>query len=259
MKKLWKLMVLMFLLTISNVFAAEAFKLAVPEDAYPPYIIMNEQQGLGGGLLIDSLKDALTALGIELEIHTVPLARSRLMLKSDKMDGVMHSPGWVKDNSQVLWLDLGLWIEDFLYFKTDITSPPQDLQSLKNAELITHMGYVYPSLDPLIEQKKIVRLERYTGEEMIDTLVAAPQGSERFMVMDKNVWQWYQQRVPSSHLLQQSLVLVGCAPLKIRLANNARMQRLQPLLQKRIKQQQVLGAMRSSQCEEMQKLSLGNK
>ena len=257
MKQSWMLLGLVFSLLLSVAATADVFNLAVPEDAYPPYIVMNEQQEVVGGFLIDPLKEALASLSVELKIHTVPIQRSRLMLEEDQMDGVMHSPGWVENSDQLLWLDLGVWVEDRLYFKTDAVKPPQSLQQLENSELITHMGYIYPNLEPMFAQGKTVRIDQYSGNEMILALLGAPQGSERFMVMDSNVWQWYQPRVPSSDQLQASSLLVGCAPLQIRLAANKRMQRLQPLIQKRIKPHQ--GFIATDQCRQLQKLTLGNK
>lgn len=256
MRLSWKSIVLLCTL-VSMATVADVFNLAVPEDAYPPYIITNEQHEVIGGLLIDPLKEALDALAVELKIHTVPIMRSRLMLEDDQMDGVMHSPDWVEDSTQLLWLDLGVWVVDRLYFKSDAANPPEKLQQLERTELITHIGYIYPNLESLIQQGKVARLDQYSGEEMIRALVGAPQGSERFMVMDSNVWQWHQSRVSGSNQLQESSLLVGCAPLQIRLANNNKMQRLQPLIQKNIKPQR--GFIATSQCKDLQKLTLGNK
>lgn len=241
---------------VSKASVAEVFNLAVPEDAYPPYIVMDEQGEVVSGLLIDPLKEALAALAVDLKIHTVPIQRSRLMLEVDQMDGVMHSPNWVEDDSQLLWLDLGVWIEDKLYVKGDSMDPPQNIQHLNGAELITHMGYIYPKLEPLIQQGKIKRIDKYNGEEMIQALVATPRGAQRFMVMDDNVWQWYQSRVPMSQQLRRSSVLVGCAPLQIRLAVNQRMQRLQPRIQKEIKPHQNL--ITTKRCQQWQQQTLSN-
>src|SRR5690606_15520055 len=156
----------------------------------------------------------------ELKIHTVPIQRSRLLLENDQIDGVMHSPDWVENGDQLLWLDLGVWVEDRLYFKSDTANPPQNLQQLEKIELIAHMGYSYPNLEPLFMQGKAVRIDQYSGEEMIRALVGAPQGSERFMVMDSKAWQWYQQKTPVHLQLQANSFFVGCAPLQLRLANN---------------------------------------
>lgn len=244
----WKSIILM-LFCMHSAAASEVFNLAVPEDAYPPYMVLNDSNEVVGGLLIDDLKSVLDELNIQLVIHNVPIARSRLMLEGDKMDGVMHSPLWVENPEQLLWLDMGFWVEDTLYYKNDANDAPQSLQALENSELITHMGYVYPELQPLIEQNKIIRLDQYSGVEMIQALAAAPLGSERYMVMDKNVWQWHQQRIPEARQLQESAIVVGCAPLQIRLAKNEKLERLQPLIQKRLKQRQ--GSMTPSKCQSL--------
>lgn len=238
MGKLWTILMLTVGLT-HTAFAAEVFNLAVPEDAYAPYVVMNDRQEVIGGLLIDPLREALASLAVELKIHTVPIQRSRLLLENDQIDGVMHSPDWVENGDQLLWLDLGVWVEDRLYFKSDTANPPQNLQQLENIELITHMGYSYPNLEPLFMQGKAVRIDQYSGEEMIRALVGAPQGSERFMVMDSKAWQWYQQKTPVHLQLQANSFFVGCAPLQLRLANNERMLRLQPLIQEKIHRYQA--------------------
>lgn len=244
MGNLWKSIIITLALSNATA-AAEVFNLAVPDDAYPPYIVVNDQNEVTGGLLIDPLKNALTELGIQLNIHMVPIERSRLMLISDELDGTMHSPSWTEEAEPFLWLDLGIWVEDLLYFKSNEVTPPLSLQQLDRAEVVVHKGYIYPELESLFQQNKVKRLDRYSSAEMILTLAAAPKDSQRFMIMDKNVWQWHQQQAPNNLQLQASSFNVGCASLQLRLANNKRMQRLQPLIQSRINR---LPASRSNAC-----------
>lgn len=231
---LWRTVVLT-LSVLQGADAAEVFNLAVPDDAYPPYIVINEQDEAASGLLIDALKNALTELDVQLKVHKIPIERSRRMLLDESLDGTMHSPSWTEEETLFLWLDLGIWIEDVLYFKKDEVVPPVSLQQLDRAEVVAHIGFIYPELSTLFQQKKATRLDRYSNEEMILTLAAAPVGSQRFMVMDKNVWQWHQQQAPRNLQLQASSFSVGCASLQLRLANSEKMQRLQPLIQQKIK------------------------
>src|SRR5690554_7111856 len=74
----------------------------------------------------------------------------------------------------MLWLDLGLWVEDRLYYALNAPKPPQDIQQLDNAEIITHMGYNYPEFERYFAASKAARIDQYTNAEMLKALYASP-------------------------------------------------------------------------------------
>lgn len=212
---------------------ADDMTMAVPDDAYPPYVVHNDQGEAIHGLLIDPLRAALTALEMSLELLELPVLRSTYMLDAGKLDARMESPQWLGNPDDFLWLDVGVTLEDILVYRADLPYVPDSLTTLEGSEIITHLGYIYPTLDPLFHSGKLTRLDKHTEREMIDALLNAPAESPRLLVIERKVWEWYlpQLDIPPHIRLQVSPLLVGCAQLQIQLARTARLETLQPRLQ----------------------------
>src|SRR5690554_7729608 len=77
---------------------------------------------------------------------------------------------------------LPIWVEDRLYYALNAPKPPQDIQQLDNAEIITHMGYNYPEFERYFAASKAARIDQYTNAEMLKALYASPRGSRRYMI-----------------------------------------------------------------------------
>lgn len=213
---------------------ASELSMAVPDDAYPPYVIHDEQGQAIHGLLIDPLRQALNALDIKLELQELPILRSTYMLAAGQLDARMESPQWLGNAAaDFLWLDAGVTLQDILIYRADLPYIPDSLETLEGSEIIAHLGYIYPALDPMFRSGQLTRLDKHTEFEMIDALLNAPAESPRLLVIERKVWEWYlpQVEIPPHIRLQISPLVVGCAQLQIQMANNERMQQLQPRLQ----------------------------
>lgn len=224
---------LMLGLLVTSQVNAEALTVAVPEDAYPPYVIHDNQGEAINGLLIEPLRAALNELGVDLVLQELPILRSRPMLEAGQLDGRMESSYWAPDSRRYLWLDVGVWLQDVLLYRNDLSFEPLSLAAVHGSEVITHLGYRYPSLDPLFDAGFITRIDRSDETAMIDALMHAPGDSERLLVIDRGVWDWYAARtdIPIHLRIEQSPVIVGCAPLQIQLADTPRLRELQPRIQ----------------------------
>ena len=212
---------------------ADDLTMAVPDDAYPPYVVHNDQGEAIHGLLIDPLRAALTAQEMSLELLELPVLRSIYMLDAGKLNARMESPQWLANPDDFLWLDVGITLEDILVYRADLPYVPDSLTTLEGSEIITHLGYIYPTLEPLFHSGKLTRLDKHTEREMIDALLSAPAESPRLLVIERKVWEWYlpQLDIPPHIRLQVSPLFVGCAQLQIQLARTARLETLQPRLQ----------------------------
>ena len=224
---------LMLGLMVSGQAAAETLTLAVPEDAYPPYVIHDQQGQAVHGLLIDPLRKALQELDVDLVLEELPILRSRPMLEAGQVDGRMESSYWAPDANRYLWLDAGVWLEDVLLYRNDLSFQPLSMAAVHGSEVIAHLGYRYPALDPLFEAGFLTRIDRADENSMIDALLHAPGDSERLLVIERGVWDWYAARtdIPIHIRIEQSPVTVGCAPLQIQLADTPRLRELQPRIQ----------------------------
>lgn len=228
-----RMLMMVVLSLLWNTAAAGAIRMAVPDDTYPPYVEKDAEDRVLGGRLIAPFRAALADLGLELQLQSLPVLRSTHMLSAGQLDARMESSQWVAHPERFLWLDLGIWLEDVLLYRADLPFRPDALDMLEGTEVIAHMGYVYPQLDPLFGAGRLSRLDKYSEESMIDALLQAPAESPRLMVMERGVWEWYASRVtiPPYIRVQQSALVVGCAPLQIQLADTERMRALLPALQ----------------------------
>ncbi|WP_430461030.1 hypothetical protein ACQUQU_17655 [Thalassolituus sp. LLYu03] len=228
-----KTALLPLLLTAVAASAGERLTIAVPEDTYPPYVIHDNDGEAARGRLIDPLRRALDELDIELVLEELPILRSRPMLEAGQLDGRMESSYWAPDAGRYLWLDVGVWLEDVLLYRNDLTYEPLSLAALKGSEVIAHLGYRYPTLDPLFSSGFLTRIDRIDEASMIDSLLHAPEDSQRLMVIERGVWDWYLPNtdIPKHLSIREGAITVGCAPLQIQLADTERLRALQPKIQ----------------------------
>ena len=239
MIKIWSFLCLVLFVS-QSVAASDRFRLAIPDSAYPPYVVNSPQQGHYQGVMVETIEPVLADLNVSLKIQSAPIKRFGFLLESGEIDALIDFPNWVDNPDQMLWLDLGLWVEDRLYYALNAPKPPQDIQQLDNAEIITHMGYNYPEFERYFAASKAARIDQYTNAEMLKALYASPRGSRRYMIMDKAVLQWHLNNAAAGQEIELESLFISCSPLKIRLANTEKMRQLQPLMQEKIKQQRDL-------------------
>lgn len=246
------LMVLALSLPVTVTTQADVLQMAVPDDAYPPYVIHNEQGEAIHGLLIDPLRQALATLDMKLELLELPILRSTYMLAAGQLEARMESPHWITDAGNFLWVEPGVWLEDVLIYRADLPFVPDSMAALEGSEVITHLGYIYPALDPLFNAGKLTRLDKHTERDMIETLLNAPAESPRLLVMERRVWEWHKARIdiPPHIRLQVSPLVIGCASLQLQLALSVRARTLQPKLQQALQQQRPLPAVSPCQSAE---------
>lgn len=221
------------LLDATTAMAGERLRIAVPEDTYPPYVVHDDSGQAVRGRLIDPLREALNKMHLGLELEELPILRSRPMLEAGQLEGRMESSYWVPDAGRYLWLDVGVWLEDVLLYRNDLNYEPLSLETIRGSEVIAHLGYRYPTLDPLFASGFITRIDRIDEASMIETLLHAPGESQRLMVIERGVWDWYAPHtdIPKQVRIKEGPLQIGCAPLQIQLADTPDMRQLQPQIQ----------------------------
>ncbi len=204
---------------------------AVPQAGYPPYIIVNEH-GVSG-ILVEVLR---LATAKKLEFHFAPEKRSKLMLDVHKVDARMESPSWVGNANDYLWSEPVVPINDVFVFSKKIPNHFESNQDLKGAQLVTHLGYSYPSLRALFDQAVVQRIDASTEHAMLAALLRNPLGQARAAVMDKLVAQWLIKRnIKFQGQLMFSRRITATAALHIQFANTKHMKELVPKLNAKIR------------------------
>ena len=234
-KRALSALMLCWLTVVTPCLAAEAvgtLRLSVPDDGYPPYVVL--QEGEPQGLLIKPLREAARRAGIELEFVLLPEMRSQYMLDSGHVDGRMESPDWTANPDDYLWSDLVVWLDDVLIYRNDQPFDLEYEEGLQGGEIITHLGYVYPALEPAFASGSLTRRDKLTEQDMLNTLLLSQSETARALIMGRDVAQWYLAAQPALQALPLSFSkkIYGCAPMGFQFARNERVQALVQRLNK---------------------------
>ena len=247
----------LLILTSLNLYAEAVFRVASPQDTYPPFFVQNKD-GQITGAAIDPLVQALQKLNITLQVAPLPTLRGEISFEEGGVHANFRSKAWIRDPERYLWLDLGVWLEDVLIYREDLPNPPKSLNDLHDSEIITHLGYVYPALELAFQEKRAVRLDRLSERQMINALFQAPVASQRMLLINKHVWDWYKQDMLLPDVpIHQSSFLVGCTKLELQLKKTPEMEQLLSQLQPVFRKQTKLAG--PSPCQAKADLHLAEK
>ena len=228
-------LVLSWLMIAASSLAADGrpqLRIAVPDDGYPPYVVRQDDQL--HGILIDPMHKAAQRAGIELEFVYMPELRSLHMLESGQIDGRMESPYWTEQPENYLWTDLVVWLEDVLVYRNDQPFDLEQEDGLLGGEIITHLGYAYPALQPAFANGSLIRLDKPTEQDMLNTLMISQAETARALIIGRDVAQWYVAKQPQLQALPLTFSkrVYGCAPMGFQFARNERVKALLQRLNK---------------------------
>ena len=226
------LCILVSILTHAN---KQSLSVAIPRDGYAPFIIIEHERVYG--ILIEPLQLAADKLGIELTYVYYPEKRSQAMLDKNLVDARMESELWVDNPQDYLWSEPISPLEDVFVFHKDSKSKFETNEDLANSQIITHLGYSYPILQPLFEQGIIHRMDFSSESEMLNYLFRPHPGVNSAAVINKSVALWIIQSTPK---LQNHFLLskrrVGIAPLQFQFAKTKRLEKIVTQLNAEIRQ-----------------------
>jgi len=216
------LCILVSTLTYAN---KQSLSVAIPIEGYAPFIIIGKNQV--HGILIEPLQLAADKLGIELTYVYYPEKRSQAMLEKNLVDARMESELWVDNPQDYLWSEPISPLEDVFVFHKDSKSKFETNADLADSQIITHLGYSYPTLQPLFEQGIIHRMDLSSEFDMLNHLFRPHPGVNSAAVINKYVALWIIQSTPK---LQNRFLLskrrVGIAPLQFQFAKNKRLEKI---------------------------------
>ncbi|ASP37569.1 hypothetical protein CHH28_02265 [Bacterioplanes sanyensis] len=214
------LVMMVCLMWLSQPARADTLVLSVPDTQYPPYVV--EADGRMQGILLDPLIDAAERAGIRLEFQLLPELRSQRMLERGLIDGRMESPSWIAQPELYLWTTFMLPMRDVLVYHQQHKPESETDDALANYEIVTHLGYAYPELQPWFDQGQAARIDKISERNMLLALLD-PNISRfgRAAVMEQGVAGWYLDN--TAELQKQPLVfgerLFGCAMMGFQLSN----------------------------------------
>ena len=210
------------LIAMLNFAYGETLTVALPNEGYAPYIIIDQEQV--SGILVEPLQLAASNIGLDLHYVYYPEQRSKLMLDNKQIDARMESEQWVDNPQDYLWSEAITLLEDVLVFNQDSAVRFESETDLIGGTIITHLGYSYPTLQPLIEQNLVQRVDFLSSYEMLSHLYRPIAGVNRAAVMNRYVALWLIRSTPK---FEGQFVLskrpIASAPLQFQFVNNPRL------------------------------------
>ncbi|WP_448563317.1 substrate-binding periplasmic protein [Thalassotalea ganghwensis] len=201
-----------FLFT-STLCYAENIVIGVPDAGYPPFIIIKDKHV--SGILIEPLELAAKNIGVTISYTFLPENRSKVMLDHHSIDARMESVEWVSNPEDYLWSEPITQLDDILVYHKSAQTDYETEQALYGSELIAHLGYTYPTLEPLIKDKRLKRLDFTSERKMLQGLYLTKAGSKRVAIMNKYVAQWLIKETPQFHnTFKFSERVIATAPLQ---------------------------------------------
>lgn len=179
---------LLFLLPFFSISESDVLTVAVPGEGYAPFIIIEGDDI--SGILIEPFVMAAQGLDIKIKFVLLPEKRSQRMLDNQEIQARMESANWVDNPQDYLWSEPITPLNDVFVFHKDSETDFESNQSLEGAEIITHLGYGYPTLQTQFDQNFITRKDYPTEHDMLKALSRHIPGLKRAAVMNQQVALW---------------------------------------------------------------------
>ncbi|MFK3863210.1 transporter substrate-binding domain-containing protein [Pseudoalteromonas rhizosphaerae] len=199
---------------------ADTFRVALPDENYPPYHIIG---GAKKGLLNELITQFAEQHSLTIEYTYVPEMRSEKMVCNGEVDARMESESWLSTAHKYYWSQEIVMVEDVMVV-THGANPSdfQDEKVLHNGVLLGRFGYVYPEYEPLVRDQILHRENFYSDLDVLQSLYNDNHISRRFTIMSRAVFDWYVNKYPKFSALGVSAFNVGEAPLQLQFAHTER-------------------------------------
>lgn len=126
--------------------------LSVPENGWPPFIIISPLSTKPEGIMIDVIQEIAKAEGYDLRFAAYPEKRGPLMLREGVVDAFPKAQEWMTKPSDYQWTDPIIDSADVVVSRRDdpvrFTTP----DDLEDVDVGLMFSYRYPKLEPLINR-----------------------------------------------------------------------------------------------------------
>lgn len=182
------LLLLPFLLFAGPVAAEheKIFRFNISPNGYPPYLIVN--QDAPSGIMWDVVSLISERLGYQVVAQKVPRKRVDQMLLDGYIDGTSRAEEWVRNPENFLFTEPVVDIQEVFFTPKQAGETYHSPEDLFSKTLVTHLGYLYPALQPHFKSGAINRFDVSRDRDMFSFLLHG----ERFdaAVADLLVGKW---------------------------------------------------------------------
>lgn len=160
--------------------------LAAPRDGWPPFLIVSGEPPEATGIMPDIFKAACARAGYAVDFQFYPEKRAQMLLAQGLVDAYPKSPKWVDDPSIFFWSDPVQEVGDVIVYRR---AGPRlsTIADLKGRSIGTMHGYIYPTLDCLIESYAI---HTYTATSTKNLLLMLARNHVDGIVTPRQVAEW---------------------------------------------------------------------
>lgn len=165
---------------------SRTLKFNVSPNGYPPYIIVSEDDY--SGIIWDVVTHIADRLDYVVEPRKIPRKRVDQMLLDGYIDATPRAIEWTENPDQFVFSDPIVQVQEVFFVPVDSTFEYTTLDDLRSKILVTHLGYKYPALAPLLESGELQRFDVSEDSDMFDYLLHG----RRFdaAVADRLLGQW---------------------------------------------------------------------
>jgi len=178
----------------------DVFYFNVSPNGYPPYLIVDSDEP--SGIMWDVVKLIVPRLGYRVEPRKVPRKRVDQMLIDGYIDGTSRAIEWTEEAGKFLFSDPVVNVEEVFFFPVNSSLDFNEPSDLFGKTVVTHLGYLYPSLAPYFENQQIKRFDVSRDRDMFRFL----RHGERFdaALADRLVGQWILRNEGVAHEFRSS-------------------------------------------------------
>lgn len=164
----------------------KAFHFNISPNGYPPYLIVD--QSAPSGIMWDVVSVIAQRLGYSVVAERVPRKRVDQMLLDGYIDGTPRAREWTDNPEQFLFTDPVVKIEEVFFSPKDSGFKYETPEDLHSKTIVTHLGYLYPELEPYFSERKIRRFDVSRDRDMFTFVLHG----DRFdaAVADRLVGRW---------------------------------------------------------------------
>jgi len=180
------------LLAFSMVSSAEpasgqkVFRFNVSPNGYPPYMIVDQEAPTG--IMWDVVSLISARIGVRIVPQQIPRKRVDQMLLDGYIDGTSRAREWVQEPDKFLFTNPVVDIQEVFFTPKHAGKTYHSPEDLFSKTLVTHLGYMYPELQPYFESGDIKRFDVSRDRDMFNFVLHG----DRFdaAVVDLLVGRW---------------------------------------------------------------------
>lgn len=199
MRRMFRLPLLLLLLAFSAntpVAATEGkntLRLNVSPQGYPPFLIV-QQDGSFSGIVWDIFSAIASRQGYVVEGLEIPRKRVDDFILSGHIDATPRAIEWTAEPERFLFTEPLLQVEEVFFMREGTEFEFTGPESLIGKNVVTHLGYKYPTLKPVFASGKAERFDVQNERDMLRYLIDGRQYDLGIAVLQVGLWHIRQEQ-----------------------------------------------------------------